>query len=123
MRQSDPPAALALARLAVWRKSSPPLANGPKQNARRVGEHGGRVGAENAYSVLRRRVRGRAIAPLSHELVELRLVLGHAQTIQEVMEFALFVLEPPERFGPILVERAIAAGPLRRLPPHARTAH
>src|SRR5689334_20118408 len=56
----------------------------------------------------RRRRRG-PIAPLGHELVELRLVLRHAQALQEFAEFALLFLEPLQRLGAIFVERAIAA--------------
>jgi hypothetical protein len=50
-----------------------------------------------------------AIAPLGHELVKLDPVLGKAQPLQELFELALFVLEPPQRIGAIIVESAIAA--------------
>src|SRR5215470_8920161 len=40
-------------------------------------------------SVLRGRFRARAVAPLGHELVELGLVLGHAQPAEKLMEFLL----------------------------------
>src|ERR1700730_8749037 len=49
------------------------------------------------------------IAPFRHELIELGLVLGHAQALQEIAEFALLVLQTPQRLGTVLVESAVAA--------------
>jgi hypothetical protein len=47
--------------------------------------------------LLRLRLRLRSIwpvAPLGHELVKLGAVLGKAQPLQELLEFALLFLEP-----------------------------
>src|SRR5215467_13332256 len=63
-----------------------------------------------------------ARAPLRHELIELGLVLGHAQAAEELVEFALLLLEPPQGFRAVLVEGAVAAR-ARRLPPSAGAAH
>jgi len=49
-----------------------------------------------------------AATPVGHELVELGLVLGFAQTPQEVLELALLVFEPAQRLSAIFVERAVA---------------
>ncbi len=46
--------------------------------------------------------------PIGHELVELGLVLGFAQSRQEFLEFALLVFEPAQRLGAIFVEGAVA---------------
>ncbi len=66
----------------------------------------------------RRRCRRIARALLGHELVELSLVLGRAQALQELLELALLVLEPAQGLLAVIVEGAIAARP-RRLPPGA----
>src|SRR5947209_3514381 len=71
-------------------------------------------GPENAKlrgrSALRlRRVGSRAIAPLGHELIELVLVLGEAQPIEEVAELALLFFQTAQRLGAIFVEGVIAA--------------
>jgi len=50
-----------------------------------------------------------AIAPLSHELVELGPVLGKAQALQKLLKLALFFLKPAQRIDAIFVESAIAA--------------
>src|SRR3954471_13811257 len=64
------------------------------------------------------------MAPLGHELVERGLVLGEAQPIKEVAEFALLLFEPPQRFGAVLVKSVIAARagttPAAELLAHAR---
>src|SRR5216683_3548163 len=74
------------------------------------------LSVKSATLGLRRR-RGR-VAPLCHELIELALVLGHAQTLQKFTEFALFVLQSPQRLGAVFVESVVAAcGPR----PAART--
>src|SRR5437764_4693445 len=77
---------------------------------------------------------GRAAAAVGHELIELGLVLGVAQPLQELLELALLLFEPTQRLGAILIERPIparsavaAAGPAPRgafgvLPPPARVA-
>src|SRR6476646_4864380 len=72
---------------------------------------------------MRIRTRARPVAPLGHELVELGLVLGHAQSVEELVELALLLLEPPQRFGAVLVEGSVAARPLRRLPPRPGAPH
>ena len=46
---------------------------------------------------------------LRHELVELFLVLGVAQAIEEIAEFGLLLFEAPQRFHAVFVEGAIAA--------------
>src|SRR5688572_3079889 len=51
----------------------------------------------------------RAVATLGHELVELGLVLGLAQAVEEALEFLLLILEAAQRLLAILVEGAIAA--------------
>src|SRR5580700_9694184 len=53
---------------------------------------------------------GRARPALGHELVELPLVLGLAQAVEELDELALLLLQPPQRLFAILVEGAVAAG-------------
>src|ERR1700761_1316340 len=47
---------------------------------------------------------------LGHELVELFLVLGVTQTIEEILELVLLVLEAPQRFHAVFVEGSVAAG-------------
>src|SRR5437762_1387271 len=56
-----------------------------------------------------------APAALAEELVELLLVLGAAQALQEIAELALLLLEPAQCVGAIFVEGPIAAA--------ARAAH
>ena len=48
-------------------------------------------------------------AAVGHELVELGLVLGVAQALEELAELALLLLEPVQGFRAILVEGAVAA--------------
>src|SRR6266536_2539817 len=50
-----------------------------------------------------------AAAALGHELVELGLVLGVAQALQELLELTLLLFEPPQGLGAIFVERPVAA--------------
>ena len=50
-----------------------------------------------------------AVAALGHELVELGPVFGKAQSLEELLKFALLFLEPMQRIGAIFVEGAIAA--------------
>src|SRR5205807_560068 len=52
---------------------------------------------------------GRTLPMLGHELVELFLVLGVTQAIEEIPEFGLLLLEPPQGFHAVLVEGAVAA--------------
>src|SRR5579863_8382165 len=62
---------------------------------------------------LRRRLRrfaAGAVAAFVHELVELGAILGKAQALQELLEFALFIFEPAQGFGAVIVEGAIATG-------------
>jgi len=46
---------------------------------------------------------------LRHERVELFLVLGVAQAIEEIAEFDLFFLKAPQRLHAVVVEGAVAA--------------
>src|SRR4051812_42060026 len=55
------------------------------------------------------RRRGRACLVLRHELVELFLVLGVTQTVEEVLELDLLLLEPLQCLGAVLVKGAVAA--------------
>src|SRR6266436_10168222 len=67
----------------------------------------------NFYVVLALRLivrRGGTLPMLRHELVELFLVLGVTQAIEEIPEFDLLFLEPPQGFHAVLVKGAIAAG-------------
>src|SRR5690348_11072344 len=56
----------------------------------------------------------RALAQFGHELVELGLVLGEAQAVEEGAELLLLFLQPAQRLGAVFVERAVAAGGSRR---------
>src|SRR5882762_6119682 len=53
--------------------------------------------------------RRRALLVLRHERVELFLVLGVAQAIEEILELDLLFLEALQGFGAVLVEGAVAA--------------
>ena len=48
---------------------------------------------------------GAAAATLGHELVELGLVLGHAQSAEEVLKITLLLFEPAQCLGAIFIER------------------
>ena len=50
-----------------------------------------------------------AVASIGHELIELRFILGKAQSVEEVAEFALLFFEALERLGAIVVERPVTA--------------
>jgi hypothetical protein len=50
----------------------------------------------------------RAVAPFAHEVVEFGAILGHAQSLQEALEFLRFLLEPAQRLGAVLVKGAVA---------------
>src|SRR5215472_12973277 len=65
----------------------------------------------SAGSVLGRRIvrRGRPVAMLRHERIELFLVLGVAQPNQEFLELLLLLLEAPQRLVAIVIEGAVAA--------------
>src|SRR5881628_2719281 len=54
--------------------------------------------------------RGRPRLVLRHERVELFLVLGVTQAIEEILELDLLFLEPAQGFHAVLVEGAVAAG-------------
>src|SRR3954471_16523542 len=56
--------------------------------------------------------RGRTRLVLRHEGVELFLVLGVAQAVEEIPELDLLFLEPTQGFRAVLVEGAVAAGGL-----------
>ena len=58
---------------------------------------------------LRLRAFRRPAAALGHELIELGLVLGMPQAVEECLEFALFFFEPAQCFVAVLVKGAIAA--------------
>src|SRR5262249_8449338 len=45
-----------------------------------------------------------------HELVELGLVAGEAQSLKEFLELTLLVFKTPQRLGAIFVERVVTAG-------------
>src|ERR1700730_37003 len=68
-----------------------------RASALRLGFRAGRAGA--------------AAAAISHELIELGLVLGVAQALQEFPELALLLFEPAQRLGAIFVARPISARP------------
>src|SRR6202030_1446984 len=53
--------------------------------------------------------RGRTRAVLRHELVELFLVLGVTQPIEEILESGLLLFEALQRFHAVFIERAVAA--------------
>src|SRR5579872_5278408 len=55
------------------------------------------------------RRRRRTGAVLRHEGIELFLVLGVTQAIEEILELDLLLFEPPERIGAVLVKGAVAA--------------
>ena len=59
-------------------------------------------------SAVRGRPRTDAVAPFSHELIELRLVLGLPQATQKILKLVLFVLKAPQGFGPVVVEGLVA---------------
>src|SRR5713101_7511198 len=75
---------------------------------------------------LRRRRLGRlGPAVLGQELVELGLVLGEAQAVEEAQEIPLLLLEPAQGVGAVLVEGAVAArrfAPFAAEPPSRRLA-
>src|ERR1700742_3127056 len=56
--------------------------------------------------------RRRVLPALGHELVELGLVLGEAQAVEEGGEIALFLFQAAQRVLAVLVERPVAAGGL-----------
>src|SRR3954451_17419320 len=53
--------------------------------------------------------RGRTLLVLRHELVELFLVLGVAQALEEILELDLLFFETLQGFGGVLVEGGVAA--------------
>src|SRR3984885_8107662 len=53
--------------------------------------------------------RGWTRAVLGHELVELFLVLGVTQPIEEILEFGLLLLKALQRFDAVFVEGAVTA--------------
>ena len=92
-------------------KQNRPLAFASGRRCRRQVKGALAPEATSASSALRlgivRRRRTRAV--LRHELVELFLVLGVAQAVEEVAEFDLLFLEPAQRVGAVFVEGAVAA--------------
>src|SRR3981081_1689890 len=76
-----------------------------------MGAH--RLRLQPSKSGLRLTVRGRwrrTLAVLRHELVELFLVLGVTQPIEEILELGLLLLEAAQGFHAVFVEGAVAAG-------------
>src|SRR6185437_11845087 len=69
------------------------------------------IGARNADKSVRRRriLRCRPVATLGHEGVELGFVLGKAQPVEKIAEFALLVLQTLQGFAAIFVKRTISA--------------
>src|SRR4051812_49137127 len=65
------------------------------------------VGSALRLTVLGRR--GRPLPMLGHELIELFLILGMAQTIEKIPEFGLLFLKAPQRFHAVFIEGPIAA--------------
>src|ERR1700728_3198421 len=61
---------------------------------------------------------GTTIAPVGHELIELRTVLGKAQALQKLLEIPLLILQPPQGLAAVIVKRAVSAG-RRGTPPGA----
>src|SRR6185295_7262091 len=53
--------------------------------------------------------RGRTLLVLRHELVELFLVLGVTQALEEILELDLLFFETLQGFGSVLVEGSVAA--------------
>src|SRR5437763_7482922 len=53
--------------------------------------------------------RGRTLLVLRHELVELFLVLGVTQAVEEILELDLLFLEPLQGFHAVLVKGPVAA--------------
>src|SRR5258708_6353104 len=69
------------------------------------------------------RLRGRALgtaAALGHELVEFGLVLGMPQTVEELLEFALFFFEAAQGLRAVFVKGTVAARGRPPAPPSAR---
>jgi aquaporin Z len=62
---------------------------------------------------IRRLGPGRIVTPLVHELVELGLVLRHAQAVEEAFEVPRLFLEAAQRVGAIIVECPITGRILR----------
>ena len=65
---------------------------------------------------------------LRHELVELFLVLGVTQPIEEIAKFVLLLLKPAQGFHAVFIKRAITAGRWaesaeRKAPPLHAIAH
>src|SRR5687767_9848259 len=59
----------------------------------------------------------RLVAAVGHELVELGLVLGLAQAVEEIAELLLLFLEALQRLGAVFVEGGIAARAAPRAAP------
>jgi len=68
----------------------------------------GRYWSAPSLALRRRLIRCRAGAAFVHELVELRLVTGKAQALEEGREFLLLLLQPPQRLGAVFVEGVVA---------------
>src|ERR1700728_4556456 len=52
---------------------------------------------------------GTTIAPVGHELIELRTVLGKAQALQKLLELALLVLKTAQGLAAVIIKGAVAA--------------
>src|SRR5579871_5209482 len=92
-----PPAASNVRLRRCAPPSSVPVRIGPR--ARRSDRVSDRLRRHRAFG---------ATATLVHELVEFGFVLGMPQPVEKGHEFALFLFEPTQGFGAILVESAIA---------------
>src|SRR3982074_562688 len=101
-----------------WKPGSPAAKNA---NARLLSQTGGRMrrqacggttpeaGPSNSSLGLAVRGRRRTLPMLGHELIELFLVLGVPQALQEFLKFGLLLLKAPQRFHAVFVEGAVAA--------------
>jgi hypothetical protein len=81
----------------------------------------GEGSGERRSALCRRRLRllwrrRRALAQFGHELVELSLVLGEAQPVQEGAKLLLLFFQPAKCLHTIFIEGAVAAGRRRALP-------
>src|ERR1700691_326451 len=84
---------------------------GPSHRLARWTAH--ETSASKGSLALRRRLRpvaGRTGAALVHKLIELGAGFGKAQPAKRILEFALFVFEPAQRLGAVIIEGPIAAG-------------
>src|SRR5205085_1599523 len=91
------------------RNRPPAFADGRRCRRQFMGHDAFRLQPSTSRLGLTVRGRRRTLFMLCHELVELFLVLGVTQAIEEIAEFALLFFQPPEGFHAVLIERAVAA--------------